>query len=85
MTPRHGDGVTPEGFPPPGSASAPIRILVTLVPQDRSTELVEIEHTRNVRGVDVADILATVAEMLRADGPGACSTGIIFGGIKHEG
>lgn len=85
MSAMHGDGVSPEGYPPSGASARPIRILITLVPYSRTVEHVEVEHTPNVRAQDIPDCLETVASMLRADGPGViASTGIIFGGIKGD-
>lgn len=86
MTPEHGDGVDPDGFPPPGAHLDAIRIHVTLTPVDRTSEWLEIQHTPNVRAQDVADVLSTVAAILKADGPGVVSeSGVIFGGIRRDG
>lgn len=86
MTPAHDDGVDPEGFPPSGAHLDAIRILVTLTPADRTSEEIEIRHTPNIRARDVADVLSTVAAVLKADGPGVVSeSGVIFGGIRRDG
>ena len=80
------DGIGPDGFADPAPYLPTTRILVTLTPRTEAIDDLEVMHTPNVEPREVAEILATVAEILTAAGPGVCvASGVIFGGIEHHG
>jgi uncharacterized protein YybS (DUF2232 family) len=84
MYAMYGDGIGPDGFADPAPPGPVTRIVVTLTPRTESVEDLEIQHSKNVDHRDVADVLETVVEILRAPGPGVIvATGVIFGGIEH--